>query len=114
MGKKQYTFEKAVKRYNDIMEDIGREECTIGTSFSQGTENWNIRDIVAEADYHLSCYFEYGHCREEMRHSDCEEERQMWRSEVGRLTRFINYYKPYIEGVIATQGHCSQYDNHRG
>ena len=114
MGKKQYTFEKAVKRYNDIMNDLGLEHNTIGTRLSEGTENWNIRDLIAEADYQLSCYYEDGHCCGELRYSDDAYERQMWRRDVGRLTRFINYYKPYIEGVRCTQGHCSQYDNHRG
>ena len=114
MGKKQYTFEKAVKRYNDMMFDLCREYLTLGTNYSQGTEGWNIRDMVAEADYTLSCYFEDGNANAELRDSDDEYERKMWRSEVGKLTRFINYYKPYIEGVKCTQGHCSQYDNHRG
>ena len=113
MGKKQYTFEKAVKRYNDIMYDLCREYLTIGTDFSEHTDGWNIRDLVAEADYQLSCYYEDGHCNGDMRYGEPEEQK-MWRREVGRLTRFINYYKPYIEGVRCTQGHCSQYDNHRG
>ena len=114
MGKKQYTFEKAVKRYNDMMFDLGLEFLTIGTRFSEDTDGWTIRDLVAEADYQLSCYFEDGNACGEMRHSEDEYERKAWRSTVGRLTRFINYYKPYIEGVRCTQGHCSQYDNHRG
>ena len=114
MGKKQYTFEKAVKRYNDMMFDLGLEFLTIGTNYSEDTDNWNIRDLVAEADYQLSCYFEAGMSQEEMRDSEDEYERKRWRSEVGKFTRFINYYKPYIEGVRCTQGHCSQYDNHRG
>ena len=97
MGKKQYTFEKAVKRWNDLMFDLCREYCTIGTNYSENTDDWNISNANAE-----------------LRDSDDEYERKMWRSEVGRLTRFINYYKPYIDGVRCTQGHCSQYDNHRG
>ena len=114
MGKKQYTFEKAVKRYNDMMFDLGLEFLTIGTRFSENTDNWTIRDLVAEADYQLSCFFEAGMSQADMRDSEDEYERKMWRSDVGKLTRFINYYKPYIEGVRCTQGHCSQYDNHRG
>ena len=114
MGKKQYTFEKAVKRYNDLMFGMCLEHLTIGTNYSENTEGWNIRDLVAEEDYQLSCFFEDGNACEELRHSEDEYERKMWRSDVGRLTRFINYYKPYIKDVRCTQGHCSQYDNHRG
>lgn len=107
----KFDFEKARKRYNEIMEDIGREECTIGTCDSaEETEGWNIRDMVSEAAYHLSCYYEYGNCSAEMRYGD-EYERKAWRSRTGKLTRFINAYKPFIEGIKCKQGHCSKYDN---
>ena len=91
MGKKKYTFEKAVKRYNDLMFDLGLEFLSIGTRFSEDTDNWNIRDLVAEADYQLSCYFESGNACAEMRYSEDAYERQSWRSSVGKLTRFINH-----------------------
>lgn len=106
---KAFDFEKAKKRYNGIMYALAREHKTIGTDFSEGTQDWNIRDMVSECDYELSTYFEYGHCNEEMRRGD-EYERKVWRSEVGKLQRFIKAYLPYIEGVECTEGHCSQYD----
>lgn len=93
------------------MESLCYEHLTIGTTLSEGTENWNIRDMVAECDYVLSCYYEDGHCNGDMRYSDNESERKTWRSETGRLKRFIEAYKPFIEGVVCASGHCSKYDN---
>lgn len=107
MTKKE--MEKAVERYNVIMMTIGYEHNTIGTHYSESTDNWNLRDMVAEADYTLSTYFEGGHCNEEMRHGDADE-RKMWRSEVGKLQRFIKRYEPYIKEMKCTSGHCSMYD----
>lgn len=103
-------IEAATKRYNDIMYDICREHLTIGTELSEDTDGWTIRDMVAECDYQLSTYYECGHCNEEMRR-DGEEGRKMWYSETGKLKRFINAYKPFIEGVKCVTGHCSRYDN---
>ena len=64
-------FETAVKRYNSIMEHIGYEHLTIGTSYSEETDDWNLRDMVAEMDYVYSTYFENGHCNGDMRHRPC-------------------------------------------
>lgn len=109
--KEKLNFESAVKRYNKIMEHIGYEHNTIGTCFSENTENWNLRDMVAEMDYVYSCYFESGHYNGDMRYSDDADERRMWRSETGKIKRFIDRYKPYIEGMKCSEGHCSQFDN---
>ena len=108
----KFDFEKAVKRYNGIMMDVCAEHVTIGTDFSENTEGWNIRDMVAECDYWLSCYTEGGHSRAEMRYGD-EDERKAWRSETGKLSRFIDAYKPFIEDYECTAGHCSRYDNRK-
>lgn len=107
MTKKE--FEKAVERYNTIMFTIGYEHNTIGTSFSESTDGWNLRDMVAEADYTLSTYFEDGHCNAEMRYGD-KDEKAMWKSETGKLKRFVKRYEPYIKDMKCTSGHCSMYD----
>lgn len=101
----------ATKRYNDIMMDIGYEHNTIGTEYSEDTDGWNLRDMVAECDYTLSCYYEDGHCNAEMRYSTDPEERRMWKSETGRLRRFIKAYEPFIGDMVVATGHCSSYDN---
>ena len=109
---KKFNFENAVKRYNKIMNSICQEHLTIGTRFSENTEYWNIRDMVAEADYQLSCYYESGHINADMRYGD-EYERKTWRSEVGKLTRFIKAYEPFIKDLVCGTNHCSKYDNYR-
>lgn len=108
---KNLNIESAIKRYNNIMETIGYDHNTIGTKFSESTEGWSIRDMVAECDYVLSCYYEDGHCNAEMRCSEDAEERKMWKSETGKLKRFIEAYKPFIDDVKCISRQCSQFDN---
>ena len=108
---KNLNIKTAIKRYNDIMGNIGYEHNQIDTCFSEGTENWNLRDMIAECDYILSCYYEEGHCNGDMRYSEDEYERKLWRSETGRLKRFIEAYKPFIKDLKCATGHCSSYDN---
>ena len=107
---KNLNIENATKRYNRIMNSICREHLTIGQRLSEDTEGWNLRDMVSECQYQLDTYYEYGHCNEDMRHGD-EDERKAWRSETGRLSRFIKAYEPFIGDMICESGHCSKYDN---
>ena len=107
---KNLNMERALKRYNDVMYDVGYEHSTIGTSFSENTENWNLRDMVAEADYVLSCYYEPGHARCEDRHLSSDDYK-MWVSETGKLKRFIKAYEPFIEELVCFENHCSKFDN---
>ena len=109
---KTLNMETAIKRYNGIMGDIGYEHNQIGTRLSENTDNWNLRDMVAECDYALSCYYEEGHVNGDMRYSEDPEERKIWRSETGKLERFIKAYEPFIEGLTCFEGHCSKYDNY--
>ncbi len=97
---------KATKRYNNLMMFLAKEHCTIGTSYSESTEGWSLRDMVAECDYTLSTYYEAGHANAEMK----EEDPETWKSETGKLKRFIETYKPFIDGFKCTAGHCSKYD----
>lgn len=107
---KKLDMEKTIKRYNSLMEDIGCEHKTINGRFSEETDGWNIRDMVAEADYWLSCYYESGNIRCDDRF-DSKEEYKIWLSETGKLKRFIKAYEPFIEGIECVHGHCSKYDN---
>ena len=100
-------MDTAIKRYNDIMETIAYEHLTIGTKFSESTDNWNLRDMVAECDYVLSTYYEHGHANAEMKYKD----RGTWKSETGKLSRFINTYKHFIGNMKCFSKHCSKYDN---
>ena len=106
---KKINMVTAIKRYNKIMEIIGYEHNTIGTNLSEDTENWTIRDMVAECDYCLSCYYEDGHCNGDLRYGDTEE-RKMWRRETGYLQRFIHTYESFALESECVTGHCSKYD----
>ena len=98
----------AKRKYNEIMMAICREHLTIGDTLSENTENWNLRDMVAECDYQLSTYYESGHCNcEELKQTDYKA----WRSETGKLKRFIAHWEPYIDEMKCVDGHCSKYDN---
>lgn len=108
---KNLNMETATKRYNALMADTGYDHRAIGQRYSEGTEGWNLRDMVAECDYVLSCYYEGGGCNGDMQYSDDPEERKQWRSHTGKLKRFIEAYKPFIETLTCTARHCSQFDN---
>ena len=99
----------ATKKYNSIMDDLGYEHNTIGTSLSEDTEGWNLRDMVAEMDYTLGTFYESGHCNEEMRYGS-DEEKKYWRSCVGKMSRFIKHYAPLAKEMRCTSGHCSKFD----
>ena len=97
-----------IKRYNRLMSDLCYEYNTIGESYSD-TEGWNLRDMVAECDYILSTFYEDGHSNESLRYEGADGRRE-WQSYVGRLTRFINHFAPYTEGMTCTTKHSSKYD----
>ncbi len=112
---KNLNMETARKRYNGIMYDLGLDHLTVwekGSKAEEGSEakGWNLRDMVAEADYQLGLYYEEGTLAGDMRYSDYESERKAWRSESGKLERFINAYEPFIWDMECVEGHCSQYD----
>jgi hypothetical protein len=93
------------------MNSLCYEHVTIGTKLSEDTTDWNLRDMVAECDYVLSTYYENGHCNYDMKHSDDPDERKQWKSETGKLSRFIKAYEPYVKDLTCAAGHCSKYDN---
>lgn len=100
-------FEKACRKYNEIMMTLCYEYDTIGTDYSENTENWTLRDMVAECEYILSTYYENGHSNYEMK----REDRKQWISETGKLKRFIAHWEPYIKDIPCATGHCSIFDN---
>jgi hypothetical protein len=109
---KYLNIEKATDRYNGIMLDLCADHLTIGIpSYSEGTDGWNLRDMVAECDYLLSTYYDPGHTNYDMKDSDDEDERKAWRSETGKLKRFIAAYEQFISEMRTTEDHCSKYDN---
>lgn len=110
---KQLNIAAATKRYNDLMYSLALEHNTIGERLSENTENWNLRDMVAECDYQYGLYFEDGNYACEDYNSEYEEVRKTARSDARKLKRFIEAYKPYISDLVCESGHCSKYDNNR-
>ena len=132
---KELNMKKVIERYNGIMYSLCYEHNTIGTSLSEDTENWNLRDMVSECQYCLDCCYEDGHANNEgqypeywdftgqdllnksryervVRHNKYEEEaHRAWVSRTRRLRNFIKAYSPYIKDMKCYMGHCSFYDN---
>jgi len=110
---KHLNMDKAVERYNNIMWDCGYECAELDSDrrcsdrCPQEGDPWTLRDMVAEADYLLSCYYECGN----VRYEDRNEDRATYNSETGKLKRFIATYAPFVTDMKCTYGHCSKYDN---
>ena len=88
---------KLVNRWNNIMNSICLEHLAIGTTLSEleeqkqyyGTvKGITVEWMLKEAKYHLSCYYESGHCRCDDRFEG-EAEYKIWVSETGKLKRLI-------------------------
>ena len=104
----------ALKQYNNIMNDICHEHLTIGTRLSEGTENWNLRDMVSEMQYQLEIwddpdciYWQDAH--DESQPSDRSWYKN-WCSEKARMKRFIERWKDEAMKMECTEGHCSNFD----
>lgn len=116
------TFTEAKKRYNTLMNDLGLEYLTIGTSFSEDTQDWNLRDMVSEAQYQLDVCYEDGNASADGRYiyeymdtycvslEEAQEIHKAWLSKTMRLRNFINKYKAEALTIECTTGHCSKYD----
>lgn len=111
---KHLDIEKAKNRYNKLMFELCLEYLTIDTNYSESTNDWNIRDMVAECDYQLGLYYEYGTTPyDELHHRYGTDDYKNALSITGKLKRFINTYSKFIDGVKCTQNHLSRkYDNY--
>lgn len=86
------SFNKIVERYNKLMATIGYEHSSIETEYSENTEGWGVKEMVAECEYYLSTYYEGGHMNNELIRGG-QGEKNEWRSHTGKLKRFIATYK---------------------
>lgn len=107
-------FQTAVKLYNELMNDIGREEMTIGTAYTEDPENkakWNIRDMVSECQYHADCAQNW---IDELGGWDDDDENEdliHYKQKKKKVMAFVNRYKKDIEGYVTARSHCSKFDN---
>lgn len=115
---------EAKKRYNSMMNDFGMEYLTIGTNYSQDTDNWNLRDMVSECQYQLNVCYEDDNANSEGRsisdyldmysasyaEAEAEAIHKEWLSKTQRLRNFIKKYSEYCEDIRCASGHCSKFD----
>ena len=89
--------QRVVNRWNKVMNDICCEHITINTRLSELENNKQYYDIengidvkwlLDESKYWLSCYYESGNVRCDDRFYG-EEEYKSWLSESGKLKRLI-------------------------
>ena len=110
--KKTLNMETAIKKYNKVLRETVREGMFIGSEYDthKDTQNWNIRDMVSEAQSYLGLYYSNDNMFGELKYGDAGE-RNAWKSETAKLKRFIKAYEPYIEGLETAYDHGSKYDN---
>jgi len=95
----------AIKTYNQLVIDLGYD-CDI-ISNNPDTENWNLRDMVAEIEYIRSTYYDKTHVNSKLR----VEDRRLFDNRTSRLRYFIRTYKPYIKDMEAYTIHNCKYDD---
>ena len=88
------TLDKATKKYNEIMENLERGHRTIGTPFSQGTDNWGLAEMLDEVKQIYDTYNEIGHKNNQLK----TENFQMWKSHTASLRGFLSSYAKHYEG----------------
>lgn len=120
----ELSFERtatAIKRYNDLIDEVYDDESMrVGGS---NTKGWNLRDLVSEIQYHIDCHYEYGHTYYEALHEyeDYEPDDRHYREAIetrkdalqrlARFKRFVKTYEPFIKDMKCKERHCSKYDN---
>lgn len=98
-------IDNAIKTYNQLVIDMGYDGDIIENN--PNTENWNLRDMVAEIEYIRSTYYDKTHVNTKLRAEDPNE----FNRRTNRLRNFIRTYKPYIDDLKAYTIHNSKYDN---
>lgn len=108
------TFEKAVKRYNDLMYEVGEDYNTIGTNSTENDggyerDKWNLRDLVSEVQYLSDKYHDRGCVYLEEAEFDSNY-RKEWRRLTAKMKRFIDAYKEEALTMECVNTHCSKWD----
>lgn len=96
-------FDKAVKKYDELISEFYYEEDTV----KETHKNWNLRDLVSEMDYCLSRYYKEGNANFDARKDNYKE----WLSDVKKMKRFIKRWLPKCNNMKPYEGHCSKYDD---
>ena len=105
---------KAITQYNNLMWVLMREHNTIGTKFSENTENWNLRDMVSEVQYTLDIYEDPTCIYWQEAHDPYQPAHKPWLKEWNqsrqRMKRFIAKYKDEAMTMNCTVDHSSIFD----
>ena len=99
-----FLHKKAVKRYNEAVKELGYGDRMIVPG--SDTENWTLRDMVAEIDYIRSLYV-YDGPKKILK----QTETLRYNTELARLYGFLRKYRDLIGGIDAYTTHNSKYDN---
>ena len=65
----------------------------ISTDDGKEIKDYTLREVLSEARYVLSCFYEGGHVNNEWLHSDDTDEKREALKEVKALKSFINKYE---------------------
>ena len=65
----------------------------IASDDGKAIKNYTLREVLLEARYVLSCFYEGGHVNNEWLHSDDTDEKREALKEVKALRSFINKYE---------------------
>ena len=95
-----------IRTYNHLVIDLGYD-CDIISPENPDTENWNLKDMVAEIEYIRSTYYDKNHKNNKLRNEDPGE----FNRRTNRLRNFIRTYRPFIEGMEAYTIHNCKYDD---
>lgn len=87
-----------ITTYNNIMTAVAREYNTIGTQYSEGTEGWNVRDMVAEVQHVLDVFLdpdsgEYEDAHDTPVIAGYRPWYEQYKNLVRRMRRFIEAHK---------------------
>ena len=66
---------------------------TIATDDGKDIKDYTLQEVLNEARYVLSCFYEGGHCNNDWLNSDDKNERKGALKEVKALKSFINKYE---------------------
>lgn len=99
-------FEKAVKKYDELISEFYCEDATVEDD-EEKRKNWCLRDLVAEMDYCLSRFYEEGNSNFEARLDGYDE----WLSATRKMKRFIQRWLPKCPDMKPYKRHCSYYDD---
>ena len=96
-------FKFKLNKYNVMMNELGYPDSVVTDEINK---DWNLRDMVAEADYIRSLYV-YGGPKSSLKKTD----NPRYTSELARLHHFLRANRNNIDHLTVTVKHNSKYDN---